>query len=401
VGDQKFALHVLPTGVLHENVTGVIGPGVVVDPATLLSEMDQLAERGIEVAGRLKISERAHLVMAYHKLEDQLSERAATEAARIGTTARGIGPCYADKVKRSTAVRFTDLLHEDALLERVRRLATDRSTALTAAYGQVPLDIDDLLKDLSIARERLSPHIGDTTTFLHERLEAGDAVLFEGANGMLLDIDHGTYPFVTSSSTGPHGIGPGAGVPASRVTRLIGTTKAYATRVGAGPFVSELDNEIGDRIRQQGKEFGTTTGRSRRCGWFDAVACRYTARLSGATDVALMHLDTLGGFDEIGLCIAYRVNGETLTTPLADAARLEQAEPVIEFVPGWKEDLRSIRSFEDLPPAARSYVERIETLIGAAVSIVGVGPQRSQTLVRGRLAELIHAHTPSSGSWTS
>jgi len=397
VGNEKFALHLLPTGVLHENVIGVIGPGVVVDPVILLNEIDGLAERGIDVADRLRISDRSHLVMAYHKLEDQVSERAASDASRIGTTARGIGPCYADKMKRTTAIRFGDLVYDGEILDRVRSLAADRKAALAAVYGNaVDLDVDGVVNDAKTARERLGPNTCDTGALLQDQLDTGVAVLFEGANGMLLDVDHGTYPFVTSSSTGPHGLWPGAGVPASHVKTFIGTTKAYATRVGSGPFVTELDDDVGDRIRKRGKEFGTTTGRPRRCGWFDAVSCRYTTQLSGATDIALMHLDTLSGFDQVGVCVAYRVDGETLTRPPSHVSRLEKAEPIIELVPGWQEDLGAVRQFEDLPANAKAYVERIEMLLGAPVSLVGVGPDRSQTLVRGRLAEQITVPEPSS-----
>lgn len=395
VGDETFALHLLPTGALHEKAIPVIGPGVVVDPLMLLTEINELNTRGIDVTGRLKISDRVHLVLAYHKLEDQLSERAASNDTRIGTTARGIGPCYADKMKRTTAVRFTDLLGDRNLAGRVRRTVSDKLAAFKALYGNdVELDAEAVLADLETAKTHLASFICDTTEYLHQAMDAGRPVLFEGANGMLLDVDHGTYPFVTSSSTGPHGIGPGAGVPASRVTLLVGTIKAYATRVGSGPFVSELDDAIGERIRQRGKEFGTTTGRPRRCGWFDAVSCRYTARLSDVTDVALMHLDTLSGLDPIGVCVAYRIDGDTVTTPPADADLLERAEPAVEFLPGWREDLRSVRRFEDLPAAALAYIDKIEALVGAPISIVGVGPERSQTFVRGRVGDLINLPAP-------
>ncbi|MBI4718433.1 MAG: adenylosuccinate synthase [Planctomycetes bacterium] len=390
VDGQRFALHLLPTGVLHEGVVSVIGPGVVVDPVKLLAEIDALAARGIDVRPRLRISERAHLVLAYHQLEDQLSEKAASDTARIGTTARGIGPCYADKMKRAPAIRFSDLLHDPGLTARVREIVTARCNALRGLYGSDGgLQAEDVLETVETARTRLADCITDTTALLHDGLAARRRILFEGANGVLLDVDHGTYPFVTSSSTGPHGIGSGAGVPPVRVPRLVGAIKAYATRVGAGPFVSELNDETGDRIRVCGHEFGTTTGRPRRCGWFDAVACRYSVRVSGATDVALLHLDTLGGFPEVGICTAYRCDGVTLTTPPADAARLLRAEPVIEFLPGWPAELRAVRRFEDLPPPAREYVRRIETLIEAPISIIGVGPDRAQTLVRGPLAEII------------
>ena len=390
VGDQTFALHLLPAGVLHEHVTGVIGPGVVVDPGTLLSEIDDLAAQGIDVSGRLKISERVHLVLAYHKLEDQLSERSASNRTRLGTTARGIGPCYADKMKRASAIRFADILFDDNMEERVRRIVAERMVMLAAMYGEeAKLDVDAVLADLKKARDHLGPYVCDTNDFLFNVIDAGRTVLFEGANGMLLDVDYGTYPFVTSSSTGPHGIWPGTGIPASRITRLVGTAKAYATRVGSGPFVSELDNEIGDRIRRCGKEFGTTTGRPRRCGWFDVVSCVYAARLTSVTDIALMHLDTLSGLDQIGLCVAYRADGKTFTTVPANTRLLERAEAVIEFLPGWREDLGAARRFEDLPPAAQAYVERIETLVGVPVSIIGVGAERSQTIIRGRMSSVI------------
>lgn len=389
VGPLKYALHLLPSGVLHENAVGVIGPGVVVDPLTLIEEIDALAARGIDVLAKLKLSDRAHLVLPHHRLEDKLSEQAADADARIGTTARGIGPCYADKMRRSTAVRVADLL-EDAFEERIRPLLLARGKALRAVYGvKVELAVDSVVSELRQARDRLRGTVCDTTEYLHHAMDCGKRLLFEGANGMLLDVDHGTYPFVTSSSTGPHGIGSGAGVPASRVTQLVGVTKAYATRVGSGPFVSELKDSTGDRIRDRGNEYGTTTGRPRRCGWFDAVSSRYTARLSGVTDIALMHLDTLSGFDEIGLCTAYRVGGRTLTTVPASARLLEQAEPVVEYLPGWPEVLRGVRRFEDLPTRARAYVARIESLLEAPVSLLGVGPERSQTLVRERLADLV------------
>ncbi len=391
VGDETFALHLLPSGVLHQRITSVIGPGVVVDPTQLLLEIDNLAARGIDVLDRLKISDRAHLVLPYHKLEDQLSEQAASKDNKIGTTARGIGPCYADKMKRKTALRFCDLVGDEQFETRVRKQIADRKSVFQAVYGHDgDLNADAMMADLQTACSRLAPMVCDTTDLLHRAMDDGRTMLFEGANGMLLDVDHGTYPFVTSSSPGPHGIGAGAGVPPSSVTRLVGVTKAYATRVGSGPFVSELDDKIGDHIRQQGKEFGTTTGRPRRCGWFDAVSCRYTARISGVTDIALMHLDTLSGFDEIGLCTAYRIDQETVTTPPADARLMERAEPVVEMLPGWQEDLRSLRRYEDLPGNARRYLDRIESLVGAPVSIVGVGPERSQTLVRDRLRDIVN-----------
>jgi len=240
----------------------------------------------------------------------------------------------------------------------------------------------------------LKPYVVDTTQLLHESIERGKSVLFEGANGMLLDVDHGTYPFVTSSSTGPHGIGAGAGVPPSLVAHRVAVVKAYATRVGSGPFVSELKDETGDRIRVQGNEFGTTTGRPRRCGWLDAVSARYGARISGATDLALMHLDTLSGFEQVGVCVAYEVDGKRMSYPPSRADVLERARPVFEYMPGWSENIRGVRRFEDLPMTTRRYIERLEQLVGAPVTLAGIGPERSQTLLRGWVRGCIEPTEP-------
>lgn len=396
VGSESFALHLLPSGVLHEGVTGVIGPGVVVDPLQLLKEIDELAARGIDVQGRLKISDRAHLVLAYHRIEDHLSESAAKAGRKIGTTARGIGPCYSDKTKRTTAVRFADLVGDEGLEDRVRSLVDKRRAAFTAIYGEDGgLSADSVINDLRIAKDRLAKLVCDSSDFLHGEIDAGKSLLFEAANGALLDVDHGTYPFVTSSSTGPHGIGPGAGVPATLVARRIGVLKAYATRVGSGPFVSELVDATGDRIREQGHEYGTTTGRPRRCGWFDAVAGRYAARLCGVTDVALLHLDTLSGFDRVGICTGYMLDGTLIESPPALAQTLERIEPVVEYLPGWSEDLRSIRNFADLPENAKKYVLHIESLLGSPISLIGVGPDRSQTLLRGEMQGVVVVPEPS------
>lgn len=390
VGDEKFALHLLPIGVLHDTMTSVIGPGVVVDPVQLISEIDGLAARGIDVGQRLKISDRAHLVLPYHKLEDQLGEKQAGGDKKIGTTARGIGPCYADKMKRTTAVRFADLIHDPHLEPRIRSIVDRRQLMLRAVFGDDGgLDANAVMADVMAAKTRLTDLICDTTSFLHDAMDENKTVLFEGANGTLLDVDHGTYPFVTSSSTGPHGIGNGAGVSPAMISHVVGTMKSYATRVGSGPFVSELTDDTGDRIRTQGHEFGTTTGRPRRCGWFDAVSGRHAVRLTGTTDVALMHLDTLGGFDRVGICVAYQLHGKNLSAPPAHASQLEASKPVIEFMPGWTGDLRSARCFADLPQPARDYIERIEALLGTHVSIIGIGPERSQVLLRGPLRDFI------------
>jgi adenylosuccinate synthase len=395
VGGERFALHLLPTGILHPHVTAVIGQGVVVDPIELIREIDALSARDLEVSGRLKISDRAHLVMAYHKIEDQLSEQSAGLDGRIGTTARGIGPCYADKMRRTAAIRFTDLVSDVDLAPRVRRIVESRQVVFRALYGtDGGLDADRVLEDLATARRRLHGLVCDTSALLLHGAARGQSILFEGANGILLDVDHGTYPYVTSSSTGPYAVGSGSGVSWSRLEHVIGVTKSYATRVGAGPFVTELRDEIGERIRRQGNEFGTTTGRPRRCGWFDAVLCRYSVELCSPTDLALLHLDTLSGLSEVGLCTAYRAAGRTIHRPPADIRVLEQAEPIVEMLPGWSEDLRDVREFENLPPAAKEYVARVEAVVGAPVSIIGVGPDRSQTLIRGPLRELVGRREP-------
>jgi len=382
VDKEKFALHLLPAGVLHPKKHSVIGPGVVVDPAALLEEIDGLGRRGIEVAGNLAISDRAHVVMPYHKMEDQLSESAADEQGRIGTTARGIGPCYADKMRRTTAFRMGDLFRGARFGERLADVVRYKQAVFQAVYRDAPnLDAKAMAHELSAAAERIKPYVCDTTALLHERWAAGDRFLFEGANGTLLDVDHGTYPFVTSSSTTVGGVASGSGLPAGIVTNVLGVTKAYATRVGRGPFVTELNNELGEAIRGAGHEYGTTTGRPRRCGWFDAVAVGYSVRLNGATEIALMHLDTLSGFREIGLCTGYRIGKELLGTLPADAEMLDRAEPVVEMLEGWAEDVSRIDSFERLPESAQRYLARIEELVAAPITLIGVGPERSQIVL--------------------
>lgn len=381
VGDETFALHLVPSGVLHDGMTGVIGPGVVVDPAALIEEMDALEARGVEVASRLRISDRAHLVMPYHKIEDRLEDAGSVQ--RIGTTSRGIGPCYADKMRRGTAVRMVDLLDFEALAGRLRAIVDRRSRVLKAMFSEDGgLNADQVIDQLRPVASRLGPMIGDVSLWLGDQIDAGKRLLFEGANGMLLDVDHGTYPFVTSSQTGPHGIAGGAGVPAQLVTHRIGVTKAYSTRVGEGPFPTELTGPIGDRIREQGHEYGTTTGRPRRCGWLDGVAMRYSVRIGGITELALAHLDTLSGFEQVGFCTAYECRGRTLDSIPARASDLAEVRPIFEMQDGWNMDLRGVLVFEDLPDAAQRYIRRIEQFVSVPVSILSVGPQRSQTILR-------------------
>ncbi len=382
IGDEKFAMHLLPVGVLNPAKTAVIGPGIALDLPRMLEEIDALAVRGIQVGGNLKISSRANLVMPYHKKQDLLSEQSLGDK-KIGTTARGIGPCYADKMQRATALRVIDLLHADTFRERLAQIVERKNRVFAALYDdRQPLDAEAMAEEYLEHADRIRGNVCETTQFLDDAMASGQRILFEGANGALLDIDHGTFPFVTSSTTSAIGVPPGAGVPPQTVRTCLGVTKAYTTRVGAGPFPSELNGEIGQYIRDRGHEYGTTTGRPRRCGWFDAVAAKYSVRLSGVTQVAVMHLDTLTGLERVGICTGYRSGGGAVPGVVADITLLEQAEPVVEYMPGWTEDLRGVRAFDELPDAARAYLGRMESLIGVPITIVSVGPERTQTLYR-------------------
>jgi adenylosuccinate synthase len=383
IGEEKFALHLLPVGVLSPGKTAVVGPGVALDAGRMLEEVDALAQRGVMVADSLRVSSRAHLVMPWHKRQDVLSE-ASLGSGKIGTTARGIGPCYADKMSRAMAVRVADLFNPRALREKIRQVAGFKARLFAGCYGDTEgLNADAITDEYLGYADRLRTNVCDTTLLFWEAMRDGKRLLFEGANGLLLDIDHGTFPFVTSSTTSAIGVPAGAGVPTQTLKTVFGVTKAYTTRVGAGPFPSELTDEIGQRIRERGHEYGTTTGRPRRCGWFDAVAAQYAARLGGLTQIAIMHLDTLSGLERVGICTGYRTPaGEMLPTLIADTTLLEQVEPVIEYVPGWQDDLRHVHQYAQLPAAARAYVERLESLIGVPVTIVSVGPERNQTLMR-------------------
>ena len=382
VGDERFALHLMPSGAVRQGMNCVIGNGVVLDPAILLEEIDGLDSRGISIEGRLFISENAHVVLDYHKAEDKLRE-ASLGKNKIGTTARGIGPCYADKTGRSYALRMADFRNMDALREKLEKIVAYKNTLFKAVYDAEPMSADEIYEKCKIYNQRLLGFVTNTTRYLHESIDAGKSILFEGAQGALLDIDHGTFPFVTSSNSSALGLGSGCGVPAKMVDKFIGLVKAYSTRVGAGPFPSEQDNETGDLIREKGHEYGTTTGRPRRCGWFDAVATLYSVRTGGIDEIAMMHLDTLAGFDELKVCRAYKVNGKETTFFPSDAAELASAECVYETVGGWHEDLSEIRKFEDLPRNTQDYVKLIEGIVKVPISIMGVGPKRSQVIFRG------------------
>lgn len=381
IGDTKFALHLMPSGSVREKTACVIANGVVVDPGTLIDEINGLKEKHISLEGRLFISENAHMVLDYHKQEDRLRE-AALGANKIGTTARGIGPCYADKIGRSYALRMADLRNLDRLKEKLQKIVAYKNKLFAALYNAEPIDMEAIYTQCCEHSKILSPFITNTTQYLHESIDAGKTILFEGAQGALLDLDHGTFPYVTSSNASALGLGAGCGVPSSHVERLVGVVKAYTTRVGEGPFPTEQNNETGNLIREKGHEYGTTTGRPRRCGWFDAVAVLYTARLGGITEIAMMHLDTLAGMKEVKVCKAYRINGKETTFFPGDADDLAKAECIYETLDGWDEDLSGVQQYDDLPENTKKYIAAIEKIVGVPVGMVGVGPKRSQAIFR-------------------
>ncbi|MCB9837232.1 MAG: adenylosuccinate synthase [Phycisphaera sp.] len=390
VGGKRFALHLVPSGVLRPGSRSIIGNGVVVDPEQLLKELTTLSEQGIDCS-QVLVSDRAHVVMPYHKAEDAARERALAESlgiSAVGTTGRGIGPAYAEKVQRSSAVRMGDLLRPDWLRERIRAALAFKRPVLERWAPDVTDALDEeLLYETAIGwGEKLRDRIVDTTRLLHEHLDAGDRLLFEGANATLLDVDHGTYPFVTSSNASALGIAAGSGVPSQRIGRIVGIAKAYQTRVGAGPMPTELTDAIGDRIRERGREYGTTTGRPRRIGWLDLVALRYSTQLNGVTEIALTLLDVLGGLDELKLCTSYEINGERVSHFTPDACTLESVMPIYQTLPGFAEDLGECRSVDELPSAAKAYIARIEDAAGAPITMIGVGPDREQTILADQVS---------------
>jgi len=391
VGDKRYALHLIPSGILSDKAINVLGNGVVIDPAQLVKEIVGLRDEGVTIGDNLKISDRAHLVFEYHKVQDVLYDQALAKAmggeAAIGTTGRGIGPCYADKALRSMAIRVGDLLDEAALRDKLTRVIAVKNTVLASLAKHCdqpfePFDVDAVLKDTLEYAKVLRPNICDSAHLLHTSMDAGKRLLFEGANATLLDIDHGTYPFVTSSNCSSLGVHTGTGVPGHKVTNVLGIVKAYQTRVGGGPMPTELNDDTADRIREVGKEYGTTTGRPRRVGWLDLVALKYTATLSGATGIALMLMDVLSGLPELKLCTGYEHNGQTLANFPADASVLNSLTPVYESVPGFDEPIDECRRFSDLPDNARAYIQKIEQFVGVPVSMVSVGPRRDQTVLR-------------------
>jgi adenylosuccinate synthase len=382
VGDRKFVLHLIPSGILHGRDC-VVGNGVVVDPEQFFAEIADLESKGIRVKGRLYLSDRANIVFPYHKALDKAME-AAKGGSKIGTTGRGIGPCYADKYARC-GIRVVDL-YDRELFEARLRANVEEKNRLLGMLGASPLKFRDVFTEASGWAKRLKSMVSDTVTLVNDAIDAGKDVMFEAAQGALLDIDHGTYPYVTSSNSDATGVSSGAGVPPGCVKTVIGVAKAYTTRVGSGPFPSELDDATGEEIRRIGAEFGATTGRPRRTGWFDVVGCRHAIRTSGVTELAITKLDVLDAFETIRICTAYRYRGKTLTSFPADLRTLENARPVYRDVRGWKSATTGARRLGDLPSAARAYLRELERVLACRISMVSVGPERNQTvLTNGKL----------------
>jgi adenylosuccinate synthase len=382
IGSEKYSTHLLPVGVLRPGKMNIIGNGVVLDPAALFKEIDDLAARGVAVTpANLRISYKTHLVMPYHMQEDAARE-GNSAAGAIGTTRRGIGPTYADKMQRTTALRVADLAHEEKLKHRIHHIVTERNKVLDVLYNWPPIDWQQVFEEYRDFGRRMLPFVDDTTFLLLQYAQEGKRIVFEGAHAALLDVDHGTYPYVTSSNCSALGVYNGAGVPPQMVRNFIGVIKAYSTRVGGGPFPTEQDNNIGSYIRDRGNEYGTTTRRPRRCGWFDAVAVKYSADLCGVGSIVMTLLDVLGGLDHLQICTGYRYRGSLLPYFRADSDVLAEVEPIYETMPGWRGNAATCTSFDQLPKEAQQYVKRIEHLIGVPIKMISVGPERGATLMR-------------------
>jgi adenylosuccinate synthase len=376
-GPQKYALHLLPSGILTPGVIPVIGNGVVIDPEVLFHELDGLVERGVDVS-RLVVSANAHLIAPYNRTVDKVVER-FLGSRKIGTTGRGIGPTYADKMNR-IGIRVQDLFDEHILRQKVEGALDQKNHLLVKVYNRRAIDVDEVVDELLSHVDRMRPLVADTSLLLNDALDAGSTVLLEGGQATLLDVDHGTYPFVTSSNATSGGACTGSGIPPNRVERVIAIAKAYVSRVGEGPFPTELLDDDGERLRTNGHEFGTTTGRPRRCGWYDAVISRYAARVNGVTDFVLTKLDVLSGWEQIPVCVAYEVDGKRFDEMPMSQSDFHHARPVLEYLPGWSEDISGARALEDLPANARAYVETVEAMSGAPISAVGVGPGRDEII---------------------
>ncbi|MFI5529047.1 adenylosuccinate synthase [Kitasatospora sp. NPDC051853] len=377
IGDQKYALHLLPSGILSPNVVPVIGNGVVIDPGVLLSELNGLNERGIDTS-KLLISGNAHLITPYHRTLDKVTERFLGKR-RIGTTGRGIGPTYADKINR-VGIRVQDLFDESILIQKVEAALHDKNQLLVKLYNRRAIPADLVVQEYLGYAEKIKPFLADTTLVLDEALKANKVVLLEGGQGTLLDVDHGTYPFVTSSNPTAGGACTGSGIGPTKIDRVIGILKAYTTRVGSGPFPTELLDADGEALRRIGGERGVTTGRDRRCGWFDAVIARYATRVNGMTDFFLTKLDVLTGWEQIPVCVAYEIDGKRVEELPYNQSDFHHAKPIYENFPGWSEDISKAKTFADLPKNAQAYVKALEEMSGAPISAIGVGPGRTETI---------------------
>ena len=384
VGEEKYALHLLPSGILTPGVTPIISNGVVVDLDVLKEELDGLSARGVDVS-KLKLSANAHVITAYHRTLDKVTERFLGKR-QIGTTGRGIGPAYADKINR-VGIRVQDLFDENILRQKVEAALDFKNQILVKIYNRRAIEADEVINDLLQYREMLEPMVCDTGLMLHEAMQEGKNVLFEAGQATMLDIDHGTYPFVTSSNATAGGASTGSGLPPHSIDRVISVIKAYTTRVGAGPFPTELFDEYGEHLAQVGHEFGTTTGRPRRCGWYDAPIARYAARINGVTDFVLTKLDVLSGLETIPVCVAYDVNGVRHDEVPVNQTDFHHAKPIYEDFPGWTEDISGARRFEDLPQNAQDYILALERMSGSRISAIGVGPEREQVVVRHDLLD--------------
>ncbi len=382
VEGKKYSFHLLPSGVLYQDKMNLIGNGVAFDPEGFLSEVRKLEAKGFS-SKNIKVDERAHVIFPYHKLIDQLEEEARGDE-KIGTTQKGIGPCYMDKIERS-GIRVGDLIDEELLLEKLNRQLDRKNFLIERIYGKEGFNKEEMYERYKEFGRQIKPYVTDTTIITYEALEEGKKVLFEGAQGTLLDIDLGTYPYVTSSHPTAGGFTVGAGIGPTQIQEVLGIVKAYTTRVGMGPFPTEQDNTIGETIRERGKEFGTTTGRPRRCGWLDLVMLKYTSRVNGITGLSLMLLDVLTGFETIKVCVGYKKDGKITKNFPAGLKALGKCEPVYETLQGWKEDLTAVKSYKDLPENAKTYVSFIEEYLKIPVKIVSVGPGRKQTIVRENL----------------
>lgn len=375
---KTYVLHLLPSGIFHPNVVCVIGNGVVLDPIALIEEIEMVKSAGVDVSGRLFISHRAHLIMPYHKLLDKLYEQGDD---KIGTTGKGIGPSYVDKYAR-VGIRVVDLLDRDVFCKKLRKNIELKNEIIEKIYGETKFDVEKIIDEYIEFDKKIDEYVTDTAVYLNRAIKDGKKILLEGAQGALLDIDHGTYPYVTSSSPTAGGASTGSGIPPTKINGVIGVIKAYTTRVGEGPFPTELKDELGDHIREKGHEYGATTGRPRRCGWLDIVSLNYTIMINGIEKLALTKLDVLDELDEIKICVAYELKGKKLKNFPTDSETLSKVEPVYESFKGWKTKTSDLKSYSDLPSEAREYIEAIEKLTGVEVSIISVGADRNQTILR-------------------